>query len=238
MYISDREPDDFPPPPTVDEVASVFTVPVMSFIPQPSLEERGVVTTGSSSNGGEMTLDSVAISYTLWRNPLDHTDPANLADLSDFEREALDTAPVSPQPDWFMEQRELMRYPMLGEAVMTTRVRDAEWQTPESTLVGHVNYILMNQFREQRVVGGFPGVLDSPVTERHIEPATVPIDEVEVPGMRIDTDPHVYAVGADLGDRILTAVIARDDLSHVTLAFVTRAKLPLAPDSAGSAFTD
>ncbi|WP_166878807.1 hypothetical protein [Salinibacterium sp. ZJ450] len=48
--------------------------------------------------------------------------------------------------------------------------------TPESTLVGHVNYILMNIFREQRVGGGFPGELDSPVTERHIEPATFPID--------------------------------------------------------------
>ena len=222
MYISDQDPKDFPPPQTVDEVTSAFTVPVMSFIPQPSLEERGVATTWSSSNGGEKILDTVAISYTLWRNPHDRKDPANLADLSDSQRQALDSVPVRPLPDWMMEQRELMHYPMLWEAVMTTRVLDAEWLTPESALVGHVNYILRNMFREQRVVGGFPGELDSPVTERNIEPVTLPIDGVGVPATRIDTDPHVYAVGADLGDRILTAVVARDYLPQVTLAFATR----------------
>lgn len=81
---------------------------------------------------------------------------------------------------------------------------------------------LMNTFREQRVVGGFPGDLDSPVAEHHIERFGVSIDGVEVPGLRIDTDPHVYAVGADLGDRILTAVVAREHLPHVEIAFETR----------------
>jgi hypothetical protein len=224
MYISDRDPGDFPPPQTIDEVAEVFTVPVMSFIPQPTLEEIAIPsTTGSSSHGVDMSLDTVAISYTLWRNPRDRKDPANLADLSDQERAALGADPVRSLPDWLMEQRKLMRYPMLWEAIMTTRVSDAEWQTPEATLVQHVNHILMNRFRELRVVGGFPGELDSPVTERHIESVTVPVDGVEVPAMRIDTDPHVYAVGAALGDRILTAVVEREHLSYVALAFMTRA---------------
>lgn len=222
MYISGRDPADFPPPPTVDEVTSVFTVPVMSFIPQPSLEELGPSTVGSSSNGGEVSLDSVAISYTLWRNPHDRKDPANLADLSDSERESIEGDPVRPLPDWMLKQRELRRYLMLWETVMTTRVFDAEWLTPESTLVGHVNHILRNVFREQRMVGGIPGELDSPVTERHIERASTPIDGIDVPGMRIDTDPQVYAVGADLGDRILTAVVAREHLPYLTLAFATR----------------
>jgi hypothetical protein len=170
-----------------------------------------------------MTLNSVSISYTLWRNPRDRKDPRNLADLSDSVREALGADPVRPLPDWMMEQRELMRYPMLWEAVMTTRVSEDDWQTPESTLVGHVNHILTNNFRELRVVGGFPGELDSPVTERHIEAVTVPIDGVDVPGMRIGIDPHVYAVGAALNNWILTAVVAREHLSHVSLAFSTRA---------------
>ena len=222
MYISDVSPEDIPPPTTVDEVARLFTVAMMSFVPQPSLQELAVGTTASSSNGGAMTLDSVSLSYTLWRNPRDRADAVNLADLSDSEREALDAAPVRPLPDWMMERRELMRYPMLWEAVMTTRKSDAEWQTPESTLVMHVNHVLTNTFREQRVVGGIPGELDSPVSERHIQPVALPIDGVDVPGMRIDTDPHVYAVGADLGDRILTAVVSRDHLSRVTMAFVTR----------------
>jgi len=53
----------------------------------------------------------------------------------------------------------------------------------------------------------FPRAL--PVSERHIEPVNVLIDGIEVPGLHIDTDPHVYAVGADLRDRVLTAVVAR-----------------------------
>jgi hypothetical protein len=221
VYFSDRDPEDIPPPPTLNEVASLFTVPVMSFIPQPSLEELGVGTTGSSSNGGPTTLDSVSISYTLWRNPGDHADSANLADLSEAEREALDTVPVGPLPDWVVEQRELRRYPSLWEAVMTTRVLDDDWQTPESTLVGHVNHIVTNTFREQRVLGGFPGELDSPVTEQHIEYVNVRVDGADVPGMRINTDPNVYAVGAAVNDRILSAVIARDHLPYVTVAFAT-----------------
>jgi len=222
MHFSDINPEDIPPPPTVDEVAGLFTVPMMSFVAQPSLQELAVGTTGSSSNGGEMILDSVVLTYTLWRNPRDRDDPVNLGDLSNSDREALDAPPVRPLPDWMMERRELMRYPMLWEAVVTTRKTDAEWQTPESTLVRHVNHVLMNTFREQRVVGGIPGELDSPVTERHIQPATVPIDGVDVTGMQIDSDLNVYAVGADLGDRILTSVVSRDHLSMVTMAFVTR----------------
>lgn len=99
---------------------------------------------------------------------------------------------------------------------------DAEWQTPESTLVGHVNHIVTNTFREQRVVGGSPGELVSPATERHIEYVTVRIDGADVSGMRIDTDSDVYAVGVALGDRILTAVVARDHLPYVTVAFAKR----------------
>jgi hypothetical protein len=226
MYFSDLDPDGFLPPPTVDEVASLFAVPVMSFVPQPSLEELGVGTTRSSSNGGPTTLDNVCISYTLWRNPGNRKDPANLAVLSDVEREALDTIPVRALPDWFLVQRERMHYPALWEAVMTTRILDTEWQTPESTLVDHVNHTLTNTFREQRVIGGFPGELDSPVTERHIEYVTVRVDGTDVPGMRIDTDPNVFAVGAALGDRILTAVVARDHVPYVAVAFATRSIQP------------
>jgi hypothetical protein len=229
MYFSDQHPNDIPLPPTLDEVARDFMAPVTSFIPQPSLEERAVGTTGSSTNGGPMIMDSVSISYTLWRSPGDHDDPANLAVLSDLEREALDTPPVRLLPDWLMAHRELLRYPSLWEAVMTTRMLGPESQTPEATLVNHVNHILMNTFRDQRVIGGFPGVLDSSVTERHIERVAVPVDGIEVPGMRIDTDPQVYAVGAALGDRTLTAVVARDHLPHVILAFATRFVSPDGP---------
>jgi hypothetical protein len=105
---------------------------------------------------------------------------------------------------------------------MTTRAPENDWRTPESVLVGYVNNILTNSFREIRVVGGFPGELNSPVTERHIEAVSDLIDGVDVPTMSIYADPHVYAVGAALKDRILTAVVSRKYLPHVSLAFTTR----------------
>ncbi len=221
MHFSDLDPMDLPAPQTIDELAAAFAVPLMTFVAQPSLTESSAGAVSSSSNGGPLTLDSVSVSYTLWRNPVDRDDPANLAELSESERLELDTPPSRPLPEWLTTTRALMRYPILWEAVMTTRMRRVEWQTPESTLVDHVNYVVTNTFRDQRVVGGFPGELDSPATERHIERIAVSVDGVDVHGMRIDTDPNVYAVGVDLGDRVLTAVVARDDLPHVTVAFAT-----------------
>lgn len=219
MYFSDREPKDNPAPPTVDSAAQMFGAPVIGFLRQPALSELGVGTVGSSRNGGVVTPESVAISYTLWRHPQDRFDPANLAHPNSHERDVLEQEPVTPLPDWMREFRRLARYPSLWEAVMTTRVLDADRQTPESVLVLHTNHILLNTFREQRVVGDVTGELDRPVAEHHIERGSVSIDGHTVPGLQIDVDPHVYAVGADLGDRILTAVLARDHLPHIVLAF-------------------
>ena len=50
------------------------------------------------------------------------------------------------------------------------------------------------------------------------------IDGIEVPGLHIDTDPHVYAVGTDLRDRVLTVVVAREHLPYIVLAFETRSR--------------
>jgi hypothetical protein len=43
-----------------------------------------------------------------------------------------------------------------------------------------------------------------------------------VEGVCIDTDPHVYVVGADLGDRMLIAVFDRDALPYLQIAFTDR----------------
>jgi hypothetical protein len=223
MHFVDVDPMDTPPPPTIDTAASMFGAPLIGFVRQSALAELGVGTSGSSTNGGPMTLESVAISYTLWRNPEDLDDPANLADLSSLEREALDQEPVRPLPDWMREARRLARFPSIWEAVMTTRVFTPDGQTLASVLLAHTNHVLMNTFRAERVVGELPGDLDSPVAERHIERVSVTIDGNDVTGLCIDTDPSVYSVGADLGDRILTAVLPRDHLPYVVLAFETRA---------------
>ncbi|MDF2442393.1 MAG: hypothetical protein JWR01_596 [Subtercola sp.] len=224
MHFVDRDPMDAPPPETVDAAAARFGVPLMGFARQAALTEFGVSTVGSSSNGGPTSLDSVALSYTVWRRPDDHNDPVNLADLSVQMRESLDAEPVKPLPPWMLELRHLMHFPALWEGVLTTRMPAVAGQTPESVLVAHANHILTNTFRDERVVDGFPGRLDSPVEQRHIQPASVRVDDADVPGLRIDTDPHVFALGADLGDRMLTTVVSRDHLPHLTLAFESRGR--------------
>ncbi|WP_281167443.1 hypothetical protein [Agromyces subbeticus] len=40
--------------------------------------------------------------------------------------------------------------------------------------------------------------------------------------MRIGTDPHVLGVAANLGDRVLTAVLAREHLLYLDVSFVSR----------------
>lgn len=226
MYFDDSiSPLDLPAPPTPDQVARDFPGRVIALAPQDTLEEASIGTTLQRSNGREV-LRTATISYTLWRNPLDYSDPANLAELTDETRSALDAEPIGPLPDWMIEARERMRYPSLWDAVSTTVIAEVSavpWHTIEHALVEHVNYIVTNSFRDERVSGEFPGELVSAVTEKSIEHAIpVSIDGVDVKGMRIDTDAHVFGIAADLGDRIFTAAIARDHLPFVRLEFVTR----------------
>ncbi len=214
-----------PGPPRPDEVAAEFPVPVVTFVAQDSLEEISIGSGGTTSNR-VTTRAEATISYTLWRNPADRADPVNLADLAPDVRRSLDELPPWPLPAWILESRERMRYPTVWDAVRTTWIADraAEaWRAPDQILVQHVNYIVMNTFREERVRGGFPGELQGRATERSIE-RDIPIllDGVAVPGLRVDTDAHVLGLAADLGDRILSAVVARDALPHLRLEFATR----------------
>ncbi|QHF25704.1 hypothetical protein GTU73_18030 [Rathayibacter sp. VKM Ac-2804] len=215
--------EDVPVPPTLDEVARAFPGPLYGFTPQPSLEPWTSGTT-SSPSGGRVETESVAIGYTVWLNPDDHDDCANLAELDDELRASLDAPPVRPLPDWMTAITARMRYPWLWEAVRTTVVHEPAppWHSVESVLVEHVNHVLMNRFRDERVRGGFPGELLGRATEKCVE-RDVPLllDGRSIPGLRIDTDAHVLGVGADLGDRVLTAVVDRDRLPLIDLAFAT-----------------
>lgn len=183
----------------------------------------------SHTADGWTALTEATFSYTFWRNPADRTDPVNLADLPDAVRADLDAPPQRPLPEWMLRARERMRYPLLWDAVRTTHIADpseAPWHTPAFALVEHVNYIVMNAFRDERVRAApdeFPGELLGAATERSIEHGIpVSVDGIPRPGMRIDTDAHVYGLGVALGDRILTAVFARERLPFLDLAFRTR----------------
>jgi hypothetical protein len=228
-------PEDVPEPPSPDAVARAFPGAVLGLVEQGTVEELAAGT-GSQESNGSTIMQFVTLSYTLWRNPADRSDPVNLAELDHDLARQLDEQPPWPLPDWMWRVRESMRHPALWEAVRTTHIQDAgvaAVHTPERALVEHVNYILMNTFRAERVHGPFPGELLGRVTEQSVEHGIpVSVDGSDVSGVRVDTDAHVLGLAADLGDRILTAVIAREHLEFVHLAFRTRPASAPAADTA------
>ncbi|MEV4686083.1 hypothetical protein [Microbacterium sp. LWH3-1.2] len=167
----------------------------------------------------------MSISATLWRNPVDKSDPVNLAVLDDSTRRSIDETPPWPRPAWLIEHVERMRYPMLWEAVQTSWQRkDSEHTTLAARLVHHANHILMNQFREELGLGLHDGDSPALTSVRVVRGGVdVLIDGALFSGAEIDTDPFVYAVGARLpSGGTLTAVVPREHLRYVTLEFVQR----------------
>lgn len=226
MEIAGVVPVDAPDP-MLDIVNQLrqMPVPILGFVPQRHLEDWagfGVQSVIKNEILDEMTA---TLSYTLWRNLDDRTDPGNLADLDERTRASLDQEPPWPRPQWILDTVTRMRYPTLWEAVRTTWRRDPTRQDIRAALVDHVNYVLVNQFG-----GTYPStpveMADShPLVDgRSLESGSmVAINGAEVGGFRIDTDPDVIGIGADLGaDGLLTAVIPRDALPFIQLAFVTR----------------
>lgn len=114
-----------------------------------------------------------------------------------------------------------MRYPLLWECVMTHwRAEPRDDDRVEALLVAHVNHVLANKWLQS----GPLDVPESPVDERHVERvAAISVNGFSRPGIRIDTDPDVYGVGfaLDNGSRV-TAVVPRDELPLIDLAFATR----------------
>lgn len=211
---------DMPPPRTPDEVAADFPVPLLTFEAQDTLEEMAAGT-ASHLQDGALVSAATSLSYTLWRHP-DRADPRNLADLPPGLRAELDVPPLPGAPAWLHEIRERARYPILWEAVRTSWCGSPRLPA-ETELVDHVNYVVMNMFREERVRGGFPGELDGRVEERHLRLGVpIRVDGMEVAGLRLDTDPHVLGLAVDLGDRTLTVAVAREHLPYLRLAFRTR----------------
>lgn len=142
-------PEDAPDPRAEwVENPKLMPIPVMGFMPQPSLEDTDAVglSYGLDDRGyGEMTA---SIAYALWRNPDDRSDPVNLADLDEKTRRSIQEVPPWPRPVWLIEYVERRRYPQLWEAVRTTWRRvPSERSSLRSLLADHVNHILMNQYR-------------------------------------------------------------------------------------------
>ena len=231
MQIAGALPEDVPDSRLAVEVRlRDVHFPLMSHAPQPSVEDTGAVSIGEGADAKGRSHLSVSITYTLWRNPADRADPVNLAELDEQTRASLDETPPWPRPAWLLELAEKMRYPMLWEAVRTTWNRDlSENAALSRLLVDHTNYILMNRFRDEL---GIPrGHISDPawaVKESAVDTATtLEIDGTETPAAQIDTDPLVYATGAQLLPHVATTVvIAREHLPHIRLALTTRTDPP------------
>jgi hypothetical protein len=200
--------------------------PLVGLVPQPTIEDTNSPGIWESTGVAGRSQLAVSFSYTLWRNPDDRADPINLKDLHPHEQAAIDTVPPWPRPAWLIEYVEMMRYPQLWEAVRTCWTGDgSEYTTLSMQLIDHTNYILMNQFRDE--LGLAPGPTgDGPwkVGPSSVNTAAVlELDGADVPAFEIDTDPFVYAIGAQTRpDVVTTVVIAREHLPYLRLALHTR----------------
>ena len=145
MFIDrSRSPGDVPAPPTTDEVAAGFAVPLLTLVAQESVEAAGSRQQAAGSGTSSQTqnqrpvMESATLTYTLWRNPPDRDDPVNIADLTEEMRASLDVEPPWPLPKWMVQTRVRMRYPLLRDAVRTTHISDGStWHTPKRDLLLH-----------------------------------------------------------------------------------------------------
>jgi hypothetical protein len=133
--------------------------------------------------------------------------------------------PGVPDTEFFVAGAVSGVYGRLWEVVQTSWHRDeSEYTTLAYLLVQHANHILMNQFHEQLGLG--PHDWESPAltSERVIRHGVdVVIDGRTVTGAEIDTNPFVYAIGADLpSGGTFTAVIPREHLQYINLKFTRR----------------
>ncbi len=218
-------PEDAPDPRVErEQLLKRMPIPIYEFAAQGAVGATDIgVSSGTDGRG--MNMMTASVSATLWRNPDDKSDPINLADLDEQTRRSIEDVPPWPRPAWLIASVERMRYPRLWEAVQTTWHRDqSEYTTLGYLLVHHAHHILMNHFREQLGLG--PHDWDSPelTTERAVRHgADIVVDDTTVTGAEIDTDPFVYAIGAELpSGGTLTVVISREHLQYLDLRFAQR----------------
>jgi hypothetical protein len=100
-------------------------VPIFGLVRQPHFEDWDAIGIGTGTRDGVLESCEASISYTLWRNPDELDDPANLAELDQRQRRALEAQPPWPRPPWLVEQVRRMRYPMLWEWVRTRWCRES-----------------------------------------------------------------------------------------------------------------
>ena len=105
-------PEDAPDPRVEQaERLKLMPIPVMGLVSQPSLEDTDTVGLGYGRDARGYSEMTASVTYTLWRNPMDRSDPINLADLNEQTRKAIEDVPPWPRPAWLVEQVKRMQYP-------------------------------------------------------------------------------------------------------------------------------
>lgn len=200
--------------------------PVVGLIAQSALEDNEDLSISDGRDSAGLVDFTVGITYTLWRNPADRSDPVNLAMLDDHTRALIERGTAWPRPSWLIERMERMRYPQVWEAVRTTWSREVSEHTKLShQLAAHVDYIVANRYRDET---DRAHLADRPRAARDLAESlntdvSVLVDGVPTPAAEIDADPRVYAIGVQLKPAIVvTAVLPRDELRYIEIAFATR----------------
>ncbi|WP_322411320.1 hypothetical protein [Microbacterium invictum] len=221
-------PIDAPDPSAASEARlRSIDFPVMQLVPQPSLTRMPITGFSESTGTGGFDHRTVSFSYTLWRYPDDRSDPRNEVELDAATRRAIEEEPPWGRPAWLVEQAQLFRYPMLQEAVRTTWHADprAPHGSLEAQLIDHMNHVLRNQFREQLGLPTGPTRDGSwQVRPSAVATGTMRVDEREINGIRVDTDPFVVGAGFRVDPHVVcTVVLPRDDLPLLDVSLATLA---------------
>lgn len=225
------------PDPSIESEARVraLSFPVFQLRPQPSLTRipgAGFMEMGTGVRAGTgapmgVAESSVSLNYTLWRHPDDHSDPRNEIELDPGLRRSIDEEPPWGRPAWLIERAQLLKYPMLWEAVRTSwqASPDPERHSLAQQLVDHANHVLRNRFREDLGLPDLPSEGDDGGWEAKTSTArdaVVTVDGQNRSGVQIDTDPFVYAVGFRVDEHVVcTVVVPRDSLPLIDLAVTT-----------------
>jgi hypothetical protein len=196
----------------------------MELARQPSLSRLPITGFTESGLGSAKEERSVHLGYTLWRHPEDRADPRNERELDEGTRRSIEEEPSWGRPAWLIEMAQLFRYPMLQDAVRTTRYgSECPGSRVSEQLVHHANHVLRNSFREQlglpvRVAADFDGAVRASAVAR----GALIVDGERRSALQVDTDPFVYAVGFEVADRVVcTVVLDRDALPFLDLAVST-----------------
>ena len=215
------------PDPSIESEARLrrLDFPVFQLAPQSSLTRAPI--TGYQESTGAAGLEelSVSFTYTLWKHPEDHSDPRNEIELDERTRRSIDEEPPWGRPKWLIEQAQIFRYPMLWEAVRTTRhaAPDPERHSLPQQLVDHTNHVLRNSFREELGLPTGPSARsDWKATTTAVTEASVRVDGFDRPAAQIDTDPFVYSIGFRIDEHVVcTCVFSRDSLPYFEMALTT-----------------